>query len=285
MTNIFNWDPNTAANNDDADSPTVNWIEGQLASTVNNSARGMMLRVAQLIYDNSGKITSTGGTNTYLVSTKSGFASYAEPMMGAFTAHAGNTGSVTLSVDGVGAKPLYNTHGFPLVSGEIRTGGVYEWVYDSTYDAFLTTNLPGSARGWRFWSPTKSLVSGTNVTITNFGGSISNLGLASTVSPSAGSITIGEGDEGFYVLTASYSTVGSTFLELIQILVNGSKVVADAVTVASDTAELGRSTSTLVYLAVGDVVTSTYNQSNSGSSTFSVLADASSQFSGARIGY
>lgn len=43
-TGLKNWST-TAADNDDADS-TINWLEGQLPSTVNNSARAMMAVLA-----------------------------------------------------------------------------------------------------------------------------------------------------------------------------------------------------------------------------------------------
>jgi hypothetical protein len=141
MTNIYSWDPDTAGNNDDADA-AINWLEGQLPSTVNNSARAMMMRVAQVIYDISGKPKSAGTGNAYTVTTKSIATVYGEPLMVAFEADKANTAGATLALDGLATKPLYNTGAGLLSGGEIQAGGVYFAVYNATLDGFVVINVP-----------------------------------------------------------------------------------------------------------------------------------------------
>ena len=65
-TGIGAWDT-TAANNDDADTD-INWLEGQAASTVNNSARAMMSAVATWLRDGSW-IQFKEHTHTYVSAT------------------------------------------------------------------------------------------------------------------------------------------------------------------------------------------------------------------------
>src|SRR5947207_15867764 len=103
---VFKWSK-TAASNATADS-TINWAEGQAPSAVNDSARAEMAAVAKWRDDISGTLT-TGGTSTaYTLTTNSGFDSLAN-MSGAmitFVPHVTNGATVTLNVDGLGAKPL-----------------------------------------------------------------------------------------------------------------------------------------------------------------------------------
>jgi len=142
-TGVVSWSQ-TAANNASADS-TVNWAEGQAPSTVNDSARALMASVAKYRDDISGAVV-TGGTSTaYTVASNQGFDSlvHLNGNMVAFTPHTTCGTTVTLNVDGLGAKPLRlaptGLAGFPnveLQTGVLIQGTPYVAVYNNADSAF-----------------------------------------------------------------------------------------------------------------------------------------------------
>jgi microcystin-dependent protein len=123
----------TAASNSTADS-NVNWAEGQAPSSVNDSARAMMASLAGYRDDIAGAI-ATGGTSTaYTVTSYQVFDTLAH-MSGqviAFTPHATNGATVTLNVDGLGAKPLRQSTGVELVAGVLVAGTPYTALYNNS---------------------------------------------------------------------------------------------------------------------------------------------------------
>jgi microcystin-dependent protein len=123
----------TAASNSTADAQ-VNWAEGQAPSSVNDSARAMMASLAGYRDDIAGAIT-TGGTSTaYTVTSYQVFDTLAH-MSGhviAFTPHATNGATVTLNVDGLGAKPLRSSTGVELVAGVLVAGTPYTALYNNS---------------------------------------------------------------------------------------------------------------------------------------------------------
>jgi len=123
----------TAASNSTADAQ-VNWAEGQAPSSVNDSARAMMASLAGYRDDIAGAIT-TGGTSTaYTVTSYQIFDTLAH-MSGqviAFTPHATNGATVTLNVDGLGAKPLRTSTGVELVAGVLVAGTPYTALYNTS---------------------------------------------------------------------------------------------------------------------------------------------------------
>ena len=120
----------TAASNASADG-TINWAEGQAPSSVNDSARAMMTALAKARGDLSGSIT-TGGTSTaYTLTSYQVFTALQAELFVAFTPHATNGATVTLNVDGLGAKPLRSQ---PGSSGEIGAGVLIQGTpYVATY--------------------------------------------------------------------------------------------------------------------------------------------------------
>jgi microcystin-dependent protein len=104
---LYKWST-TAGSNASADS-SINWQEGQAPSSVNDSARAMMARLAEWRNDTSGNMLYTTGTLTaYVVASNQVFDSLADMsgQMIAFNPHVTNGTPVTLNVDGLGAKPL-----------------------------------------------------------------------------------------------------------------------------------------------------------------------------------
>lgn len=129
---FYNWS-RTAASNATADS-TVNWAEGQAPSSVNDSARAMMASTAAFRDDIAGAI-ATGGTSTaYTVTSYQIFDSLAHMsgQMIAFTPHTTNGATVTLNVDGLGAKPLRSAPSVELPAGVLIQGTPYTALYNNS---------------------------------------------------------------------------------------------------------------------------------------------------------
>jgi microcystin-dependent protein len=129
---VWRWSK-ISASNATADS-TINWAEGQAPSSINDSARAEMARVAQWRDDISGAILTTGTSAAYAISTNQVFDTQAhvKDQMLAFTPHATNTGACTLNVDSVGGTWIRAAPGVDLPSGTLITGTPYVVVYNST---------------------------------------------------------------------------------------------------------------------------------------------------------
>jgi len=126
-----------AASNATAD-PTINYAEGMAPSAVNDSARAEMARVAQWRDDISGATVTTGTSTAYAVSSNQVFDTLAhlDGAMIAFTPHATNTGTITLNVDGLGAKALRAAPSVELPSGSLILGTPYVATYNNTDSAW-----------------------------------------------------------------------------------------------------------------------------------------------------
>lgn len=143
---IYDWST-TAANNATADSG-INWAEGQAPSTVNNSARQVMGRVAEFLDDIGGVVTEGGTANAITVTTNSAFTSYATGQLFSFKATADNTGATTISANAIGAKAVrkFTAAGeVALAAGDIQQDGVYLVIYDAA--------LNSAAGGWHLLHP------------------------------------------------------------------------------------------------------------------------------------
>lgn len=136
MASIFDWSK-TAGDNDTADS-AINWQENQVPSTVNNSARQMMGRVAELL-DDLGAVTSTTNlSNAYSLTANSAFTALADGLIVGFKASATNTGAATLNVNALGSKAIRRigaTADIAMETGTIISGQKYLAIYDSAANA------------------------------------------------------------------------------------------------------------------------------------------------------
>jgi microcystin-dependent protein len=116
----------------------VNWAEGMPPSAVNDSARAMMASTAAYRDDVAGAIT-TGGTSTAYTVTSYQIFSSLTVLNGqciAFVPHATNGATVTLNVDGLGAKPLRSAPSVELVAGTLIQGTPYTCTYNSSDAVF-----------------------------------------------------------------------------------------------------------------------------------------------------
>lgn len=142
---LYNWSQ-TAATNSGSDS-AINWAEGQAPSSVNDSARAMMAVIKKHDDDIAGAIV-TGGTSTaYTVTSYSVFDTLAH-MNGqvvAFTPHTTNGATVTLNVDGLGAKPLRSAPSVELLAGTLVEGSPYLALYNSSDQVWYLHGFYGNA--------------------------------------------------------------------------------------------------------------------------------------------
>ncbi len=138
----------TAASNATSD-PTINWAEGMSPSAVNDSARAMEARLAEWRDDISGTITTAGSGTAYTVASNQGFDTLAHMSgaMIAFVPHTTNGATVTLNVDGLGAKPLRYGPSLELQSGMLIQGTPYVATYNNSDGAFYLRNIAGNPYG------------------------------------------------------------------------------------------------------------------------------------------
>jgi hypothetical protein len=128
---VYDWSL-TPGSNAGADAQ-INFAEGQLPSSLNDSARALMAAVAAWMKDEGAGMT-TGGTSTAYTLTLTQTMQSAKPALIGFKAHTTNTGACTLNVDGLGANPLRAKTGVALAAGAIVSGCVYlaTWVAGSS---------------------------------------------------------------------------------------------------------------------------------------------------------
>jgi len=139
----------TAASNSTADAQ-VNWAEGQAPSSVNDSARAMMASLAGYRDDIAGAI-ATGGTSTaYTITSYQIFNSLANManQVIAFTPHTTNGATVTLNVDGLGAKPLRSSPGVELPAGSLIEGTPYTALYNNSSAVWYLHGGVGAANSY-----------------------------------------------------------------------------------------------------------------------------------------
>lgn len=129
----------TAADNDDADS-TINWLEGQNPSTVNNSARAMMTAIKQLERDISGFSATAGSANAYTLTTSQVVTALANGLMLIVRASFTNTGAATLAVDATAATDIEYVNGSAIPAGAIISGGIYIFAYSGTTSSWQLLN-------------------------------------------------------------------------------------------------------------------------------------------------
>ena len=132
----------TASSNATADN-TVNWAEGMAPSAVNDSARAMMARLAEWRDDISGTIATAGTATAYTVASNQGFDNFPDlnGAMIAFVPHTTSGATVTLNVDGLGAKPLRSAPSVELPAGVMVQGTPYVATYNNADGAFYLQGI------------------------------------------------------------------------------------------------------------------------------------------------
>jgi hypothetical protein len=139
-TGLQSWSK-TASSNASADS-SVNWAEGMAPSAINNSARAEMASAAMWRDDNAGMIT-TGGTSTAFTATSNQTLTLADGVSITLQMSATSGATPTLNVDSTGAKPIQSLSGTAIPTGALRQGGLYQFTYRSSPDAWIAIGNPG----------------------------------------------------------------------------------------------------------------------------------------------
>lgn len=112
--------------------------EGMPPSAVNDGVRALMARAAEYRDDIAGALTTSGTSTAYTLATNQVFDSLAHMAnaMVAFVPHTTNGATVTLSVDGLTAKPLRSAPNVELQTGALIQGTPYVAFYNSSDGAF-----------------------------------------------------------------------------------------------------------------------------------------------------
>lgn len=142
---LYKWSQ-TASADASADS-TINWAEGMSPAGVNDGGRAMMAAMAKFRDDIAGAIV-TGGTSTaYTVLSYQQFDSlpHLDGKEIAFTPYTTNGATVTLSVDGLGDKPLQSAPAADLLAGVLVQGTPYVAVYNNADGAFYLRGFFGAS--------------------------------------------------------------------------------------------------------------------------------------------
>lgn len=135
---VYKWSQ-TAASNDTADS-SINWLENQAPSTLNNSARAMMAAVAKLYSDMSGK-TTTGGTLTaYTITSAQSLSVLTDGYFVRARMHVASGSAPTLNVDSTGAKAI-QSGGAAISVGKLVKNAIYGFTYSSSLDVWIVTGV------------------------------------------------------------------------------------------------------------------------------------------------
>ncbi len=133
---LYKWSQSASA--DATADSTINWAEGQSPASVNDSARAMMAAIAKYRDDVAGAIMTSGTSTAYSANTYQVFQSLSQlnGQVVAFTPHTTNGATVTINVDGLGAKPLRSAPGVELPAGTIIQGTPYAALYNNADAAF-----------------------------------------------------------------------------------------------------------------------------------------------------
>lgn len=135
----------TASSNGNADT-SVNFLEGQAPSSLNDSSRAAMARLREWGNDIAGAIVTGGSSTAYTVTSSQVFDTLAHlnGQVIAFTPHTTNGATVTLNVDSLGAKPLRSAPSTEIPAGTLIQGTPYAAVYNNSDAVFYLQGFYGN---------------------------------------------------------------------------------------------------------------------------------------------
>lgn len=132
--------------------PSVNFAEGQLPGTVNNSMRAVMAGLARFYGDIGGALVTSGTGAAYTLTINNTWTALANNQILSFKAHSSNTSSTaTINVTNadaaaLGAKAIRGPGDVALALGQIVSSGRYVCQYDTSANA--------AAGAWVLLNPT-----------------------------------------------------------------------------------------------------------------------------------
>jgi hypothetical protein len=179
---IYAWST-TPADNGNADA-SINFAEYQPPSSVNDSNRAMMARLAAWLKDISASVATTGGGNAYVVTSAAmgGGASLRDGETIEVIVHAANTGACTLNRDGKGAVPWRPKSGTEFRANSLQSGVPYKATYKQATNEWIS-NVPAYA----IYDIAPSLF-----TSNTFGLKVGDVKLSLATTPDAGFIRLTE---------------------------------------------------------------------------------------------
>ena len=141
MAELIDWDVAAANNNNGVPD---GFPEGMPPSGVNDAAREVMAVLARYYEAISGAVLSTGTASAYVLTVSQTITSYSEGQVFTFRAHATNTASPTLSINGLGGIALQINGGTAVPAGYLVTNGVYSVTYANSV-FILNNSIDGPA--------------------------------------------------------------------------------------------------------------------------------------------
>ena len=194
---IYAWSQN-ADDNSNADA-TINWAEYQSPSSVNDSARALMKRVADFISDKAPRRSSTGTGNSYVVASDAAGATYRDGEQITFLPDRDNTSACTLASGGRSSKPWRAAVGVDFVAENILANVPVTAYYRLASDEFISPGtgyyVTSAASGVALQSITARLPQ------------IGDLTISYAPTPGAGRIRLTEATQS--VLKSSYPELNS----------------------------------------------------------------------------
>jgi hypothetical protein len=161
MSSLIDWSTSTDTTNGSSDS-LINFAEQQLPSTLNNSNRVVMARLAEFYKDISGTLLAGGTANALTVTSNMAFTTYANGRILALRSGSDNSGATTLNVNSIGNKAVRKISGISgasdvaLTGGEIQAGAPYLYIYseaaNSAAGAWILVNPTLFAATNRFYA-------------------------------------------------------------------------------------------------------------------------------------
>ena len=148
---VWQWSE-TASTNASVDT-SINWAEGMAPSSINDSARAMMARLAEWRQDISGANVLTGTSTAYVLSTAANqnnvglcaaSAALTDGQMITFRANVTNGVAPQITVDNCASAPLQSTAGVALPSGSIIAGSPYRASYNLANTAWVMEAIYGN---------------------------------------------------------------------------------------------------------------------------------------------
>lgn len=136
---VYKWSQ-TAASNATADS-NINMREGMAPSQVNDSVRALMAAVAAWRDDMSGNLVTAGTSTSYTVTTNQSFSTLTDGLSFAARIHTTCGNIPVLNVDGRGSKAIASVYGTRITTGQLVSGAVHTFTYDSTDDKWIINGV------------------------------------------------------------------------------------------------------------------------------------------------
>ncbi|WP_370931898.1 phage tail protein [Bartonella sp. DGB1] len=165
MSSIYNWSVNSDSNQ--TSDKEIDWREGQAPSTVNNSARKMMARIAEFIHDTQYILDTTGDGKNYKLLIKTQIVKYEEFLNLNIRFNQNSKAEAKLSINNLVSLPILkrnDKNSFePISADELEIGKIYNIRYfkkvKDEQDAFCIMSLGGTASSYiKAFVPTGAII-------------------------------------------------------------------------------------------------------------------------------